>query len=329
MILGKKDKSEPKKLDSDEGVLYSTIMEIKDLWYNPDSEILQRDWTKTCFAEKPETTAELACNYSFIECLLDHDERYKHEEMTSQDYAQYITIAFQLDDNKYTLKLDKNCHEVELPKNIYSAGALGAENQLVWDNYQYQIYIDKYYVSEHEVLLWAKRTKNTELVAKLKKSTRPAFGLSLRERNKYCQDHGKFLLESRVFDAGSFYPSNDQLNFKSEVPWTKSSRHFLKSAQPLSKSDCKDAYVKGCQKFFAWKNKMDIGLTWIGLRHGLGSYPEVFRNTYESAANLKISNLLLPQEHKEHRLGRRGDWREKNFNQLGSEKVAFRCMRLK
>ena len=80
----------------------------------------------------------------------------------------------------------------------------------------------------------------------------------------------------------------------------------------------------------------------VGLRHSLGSYSEIVRNTFLPRANLKVSSLLLPKESSWHELGLRGNWDGEHLRdslvEVYSEKsikleqdikeVAFRCMRI-
>ena len=167
----------------------------------------------------------------------------------------------------FSLKLENHCHEKILPKNNYMAGTKSSQDY-IWDNYLYNIYIDKYYVSSVDLL------QNIEMDL-----SRPITDISLDKMKKYCQENGKILLESRYFDAATFYPSANKVIYKHPFPWTKAHKSFLTDKEKLKSGDCLNAYVKGCEKFESFNNYKDYSISWIGINHSLGSQPEVFRNS--------------------------------------------------
>lgn len=224
----------------------------------------------------------------------------------------------------FSVELENHCHEKYLPKKIYDASVL-IKNQFKWDNDTYDIYIDKYYASELGKVI---------------------DHYSIDQMKNYCQAQGKILLESRYFDAATFFPAQNKIVYKHPYPWTKSARSFLTDETKLTHGHCQNAYVKDCEKFFPFHNYLGLSLSWMGIDHSLGSYREFFRNTFVAKANLKMSSLDLPRSSLWHRNGFRSYWNGDYESANAIEKVeqytkrmidythetkgvAFRCARIR
>jgi hypothetical protein len=243
---------------------------------------------------------------------------------------------------KVHVQLSNYCNSTYLPKNIYSSGPQ-SEQDYVWDNYNYDIFVDKFYVTNYDVLRWSnKKNINKD------KLYYPSLDLTLLEREKYCIDQGKVLLSSRVFDAAVFYPNKriENFSFKYPYPWTKKRKTFLTNDMKLSKFDCRKTYVSECNKIYKLKKNSSNSISWIGLTSSLGGEMESFSNIYNPRANLKVSSSKLSRASNWHKNGVRAHWNGVDFenrdfefieqysNKQDREKiselgVAFRCMKLK
>ena len=229
----------------------------------------------------------------------------------------YLTL------NQTRILLKNRCHRVALHENIYSAGPRDYSEQ-IWDNLGQDIFIDRFYVNNFEVVRW----RNQSLKLSYKESIKPATGLSLEERHEYCFAQGGHLLQSHVMDAASFFPQTGPIALikKSIYPWSKANK---------LKKDCESFRFAGCSQVSAMER---VGTSWSGVFHVIGSLPEVFENPFMPEANLKVSSQFLPVENPWHQLGLRASWlgrsefdfKEKYLGKLDQKQevkgVAFRCM---
>lgn len=250
------------------------------------------------------------CNKDFLKCALGKKHKFN-------DQVYDITIAnhnvwFKSKDEDYKFKLTDRCHMSYLPQKKYSYG-LTNEPQYLWDNLSQNIYIDKFYVSNQDIYNW-----NPNLIKE--SNYRANLNLSTDQKIKYCGSKGKKLLEARFFDAASFIYDQDQKNnyfYKHKTSFTKG-RSFLSSNDELSIKNCYRAYVKGCEKFYEFKNFDDMSLTWIGINYSLGSHPEEMVNRFDNDLNFKESSMHLDKNSKAHKVGHRINKKDK--------KGAFRCI---
>lgn len=234
---------------------------------------------------------------------------------------------------EFVMKLQNHCGQKYLPENIYSHGA-DPKSLDIWDNYSRKIFIDDSYVTNLDILKW----KQEKIKGEDSFLLSPSLRLSLKERRQYCFAQGKTLLQTHIFDALAFYPTNLQKNymFKSRYPWSKTSNLQLKGV----KSDCERMRTLECKNIPAkWMSALGQG--WTGVSHTLGGMLEVFDNIF-SKNNLKVSHEDLPAEHFWHHNAYRGHWTGKRFDldhfnfkeehtQIESDiegvvGVAFRCM---
>ncbi len=297
----------------------------------------------------------LRCNGTYLKCIFKNQIKSINPFISTQHLKFYpdlgsfkiipggdLTINFKegTTQTKFSVRLEHNCHDTYLPNGKYSAG-LDPQSAMVWDNINRDIFIDKNYVTYRDLKYFQNRD-----VPQGKKLWEPATNLSLREMKNYCAQLGKKLLQSHIFDAASFYPSKMEKGylFKSFYPWSKDKYKIAK--EEITEKFCSKIYTKDCTDKYRGLSLETVQTPgWVGGYYMLGGYAEVFENKFLPAANLKISHHLLSKTNPWHRLGLRGSWSGKDFNEKDisyfestSQKelpgnigkgVAFRCMRLK
>ncbi len=274
----------------------------------------------------------LKCNAHYLKCFFRQQEksgkasietkRFKfHADLTSMARLSGgdLKISFSEEKTKqqFSVRLEHNCHDTYLPQAVYSVGP-EPRSELVWDNFGRDIFVDKNYVSYWDVWYFTDRP-----IPKTKKFYQPVMDFTPEQMHKYCQSLGKKLLDARVLDAASFYPTQFKQGymFKSFYPWGKS-RHIIKDEE-INEKTCARFFTKEClQKYgqAAWFKTRTPG--WTGVYYVLGGYMEYLENVMEEDRNVMVSNLNLDRASKWHRLGLRSKWQEK-------DRVAFRCMRIK
>ena len=295
----------------------------------------------------------LECNPEYLKCFFNSKldgvspilsiGEFKFSLLSKIDQASNGDVYFSLIDNlikkKISINLKQVCHKLFLPKNIYSAGPEN-EQGFYWDNYHSDIFVDKYVVTNYDVWLWQNRSD-----VNWSKAFYPSVNLTMKERDLFCQSRQGELLESRVMDAASFYPSKLTENyiFKYPFPWTKQRNTFLTQDIALNKSHCEQAYVFECKKLVPLQVSSPSGLSWIGITNTIGGYSESFKNINRESANLKVSSQHLSRKSLWHRLGQRANWKGERFEkrdfdlieqysrkeierEVSIKEVAFRCM---
>ncbi|MCT4642144.1 MAG: hypothetical protein N4A33_07560 [Bacteriovoracaceae bacterium] len=232
------------------------------------------------------STEALICFYKNSPLVLEN-KKYQLKVLKEDLINTYIEIG------SYKFILEKKCHTRFLPKRIYSAGAVNYQKD-IWDNFHEDVYIDKYYITNKEVLLW-----NNKL--KIKNDLNPNTSLTLDQKKKFCHDKKMKLLQSRYLDAASFLPLRDSKTgyiYKFNSPFNKTNR--------VSRN-CDVIFDKKCGVF---NNYKDYAVSWVGINHVLGSIDEIIDNKIDPRYSLKQASLLS--------LGRKV---------LGDRvKGAFRCM---
>lgn len=250
------------------------------------------------------------CSREYLDCALTRDLKVAEESFVSS--RKELLVSFKSESESFNFKLKKNCQMSYLPQNKYSYG-LSNERKFIWDNYNRDFYIDKYYVSNYDVKNW-----NSALATNF--SYKANTNLSLSQKIKFCQSKGKRLLEARFFDAASFIYDKDAKNnyfYKHKTNFTKG-RSFLSSKDGLRLKDCYKAFVLGCEKFYQFKNYDNMSLTWIGINYALGGHYEEMINRFDRDLTLKESSMYLAKSSKAHRVGYRTNKKDKEG--------AFRCM---
>ncbi len=258
------------------------------------------------------------------------------------NYSVAITLYVNsTEKNKLTLFLEDSCHDTYLLPRKYAMGPMPNEKaqvkeSLVWDNLGRDIYIDKYLVSNRDIIEWLhfsskrfEREKRISLAGR-EKLAEVATNLTLDQMKAYCQFRGKHLLESHVFDAATFLPRDEEDNNsnakniqRSSSPWNKRwSESFLAKIDEttlMTEENCRKAYTKECFKLGKLKNYATDSTSWSGIYSPVGGFLEAFRNSRTPEKNLKASSFYFYANSSWHKLGYRAFWdgidfSDKNFS---------------
>ena len=230
--------------------------------------------------------------------------------------------------------LTDTCRDTYLPQRIYPYGKVQPKSKdegFIWDNFDREIFIDKFYVSNQRVNQWRLLTKQADkMIVDRKKWSQPGL-LSAADQKAYCASLGKRVMEATLFDAATMSPL-DTKNPRPErvqrpqTPWQRDlSKSFLGMARinpdyQLTPLDCQLAQVQGCtEKFYTTDSA-----TWMGINFALGFYPEGLINTVEHEKNLKLSSRFQTADSEWHELGNRSRWNGEQ-DQPMNRPVAFRC----
>ena len=229
----------------------------------------------------------------------------------------------------WPIVLTDTCRDVYLPQRIYGYGKITKERDFQWDNFDRHIFLDKFYVTNQQVNEWQLLQGNLEkVVTDKEKWPQPAI-LSLKDQKNYCSFWGKRVLEAKLFDAATMTPIDPKNTrpdriLRPQTPWQRDiSKSFLGMARinddyQLTPLDCQLAQVKGC----AERHFSTDSVTWMGMNHALGFYPEAVVNFIEPSKNLKLSSKFQTPDDEVHELGIRGKWTGELQPELP---VAFRC----
>ncbi len=229
------------------------------------------------------------------------------------------------------LLLTDTCRDTYLPQRIYGLGKTSdaRDEGFIWDNFERQIFIDRFYVTNRQVNEWRILKKEYNKLQLDRKSWYAPALLSLKEQRDYCHFFGKRLLEAKLFDAASMAPAdlNNPLPAKvsrPSTPWQRDlSKTFFGVARinpdyQLTPLDCQLAQVQGCpEKFFTTDSS-----SWMGMNYLLGFYSESVLNFFEPDKNLKVSSRFHDPGSHWHELGVYGNWEGEQRKDLP---VAFRC----
>ena len=232
-----------------------------------------------------------------------------------------------------SMLLTDTCRDSYLPERVYAYGKLKDKKDkgFVWDNFDRDIFIDKFYVSNQQVNEWRLLSnEDKNVVSDPKMWGEPAY-LNRDEQIKYCAFYGKRLLEAKLFDAATMAPTDQSNPFpevmlRPQTPWQRDlSKSFLGVARinpdyQLTPLDCQLAQVKGCAERYYTTDSA----TWMGVFFGIGFEKESYRNPIEPSKTLKISSRAHAPDSEWHELGVRGNWKGEQ-DEKDHSKVAFRC----
>jgi hypothetical protein len=230
-----------------------------------------------------------------------------------------------------TMILSDSCRDTFLPERIY--GHLkekdANDNGFLWDNFNRNIFIDRFYVTNRQINEWRILTGHEDKVEKNRKNwPKPSF-ISLSEQKSYCEFYGKRLLEAKLFDAASMSPSDlknplPEKIYRPDTPWQRDmNKSFLGMARinpdyQLTPLDCQLAQVQGCaEKYFTTDSA-----TWMGFHFSLGFFSESLNNFINPKNNIKLSSRFYSPASSWHELGLFSEW---SGIQSESLPVAFRC----
>lgn len=290
----------------------------------------------------------LRCNKLFLQCFIDQ-VKFEFIDIESIESKKNGDVIIDIDLGQETKKLvlKNKCNEVKLPERWYGYGIYPKKGQdIVWNNFDREILVDKYQVSIYDIYLWDESRVPGAIKSDHSKWHLPATFLLQKDMHNYCLDQGKQVMNTLIFDAVSFYPINyDRPNktpvFRAPNPWTIKYRNtFLnpQSTRPLNKNDCAQAYVKECKKSFMYEDYLKNSVSWSGVFQILGGEMEYMRNPIKPKKNLFTSSSLFSRFSPFHTSGLRFYWDGlghgiKNFDFLDDDSnlktvpVAFRCFR--
>ncbi len=223
--------------------------------------------------------------------------------------------------------LTDTCRDTFLPQRVY--GYSKDDEGLMWDNFDRNIFIDKFYVTNRQVNEWRLlKNETSKIVTDRKKWAHPAL-LTKNDQTDYCAYFGKRVLEAKLMDAASMSPPDmkDPLPLKisrPDTPWQRDlSKSFLGMSRinpdyQLTPLDCQLAQVQGCHlKYFSTDSA-----TWMGFHYSLGFYPESVVNNIDPKLNAKMSSRFHAPASHWHQLGNYSSW---DGEQTEALPVAFRC----
>ncbi len=283
------------------------------------------------------------CNPYYFECFLQgyNDKEIQIKEiksnlkyfkkskvlaksMYSGEHIPHHGVFFVLSKNDVFQEVifENICKSVYLPKKVYIT-----TDKYQWDNFNQNIYIDKFHVSNRDIDEW-KQLKGEKSQIKMKDFPKAATNLDKNQMNDYCSFYGKHLLKSHVYDAGVVLTNNKTIY---PFPMIKSQR--IKKI--LNEITCKQLYSSECDN----KNYYSTyASSWIDIYQVQGGPFEYVENIY-SDYNLVLSSKYFSKNSTFHFVTSRGKWdgrdhflgnfdydkRENSFFPIKYE-VAFRCM---
>jgi hypothetical protein len=257
-----------------------------------------------------------------------------------------------------SLVLEDICGQAFLPQNTYAYGPYiparlrKGVNDWRWDNFDRYIYIDKFLVTNRDIIDWvdyggAPEKIKSDIGGKMLAA--PATHLTKTEMAQYCSFHGKNVMQAHIYDAATFKLQADSKGldnelFRSSYPWsTKESEGFLAQALrdpqfKVSLEDCSKAYTLDCTELVPLQHHSKESSSWIGIYQIMGGYLEYMENTLEPEKNIKGSSFYFDTRSPWHKLGARLEWDGEGFNSNNFQssslpeindvfEVAFRCYR--
>ena len=249
--------------------------------------------------------------------------------------------------------LEDTCRDVYLPQRIYVYREHGRAKgkELIWNNFNQDIYIDKRLVTFRDLVDWleAGAAEKISIPQNQSQWALPASHLTIRQMEKYCHFLGKQVANTLVYDAASFFPIHIKQptyidRYFPPFPWSKSKsggKLFAVQKASFDQMTCSDILTLECvERTGLRQNSIDQRTSWTGLKGLLGGHPEYLRNPINPQYNLRVSSFYLNSADPWHKLGKRGFWsgqsfapeeftyqEKKIFPDRGELiKVGFRCM---
>lgn len=268
------------------------------------------------------------CNPDYMKCLLSQrpklgDVEVRWHRIVAAKSGREWSLSLKLTRAKHTqiLTLGDSCSSIELPKRRYSFKTKSED--IRWDNFDRDIFIDRTPVNWRDVIEWAKVQNITLLNVKttdidVSKRHTSAQGLNLDEMKRYCAYRGKKLASLPVFEAASYHPRDSKVIRPNRVvrtpyPWSIYRKSiFLYQARKnrwrANYEDCRKAYVAECAGIKPIEKMNDLIPTWSGLIDTIGGVPEVFSNPYDPDMNFFPSSAQMPAASPWHELGKYIAW---------------------
>ncbi len=310
------------------------------------------------------------CNPDYINCLIRNNVLFLGKDQISWElldkkngkYYRPVNPALLLsleslprfsylfvlkyDHENFPIILEDNCHEAYLPQRIYSFGLENGDPFFRWDNFQRNLFIDKYLVSNRDLLEWIRETNQD-----IKIEGRPyeiALGLSPEKMGQFCQFRGKQLLTAHVHEASTLHPGDyaNSRPLKSlyypfpDGKLSKISKMLNEDEINLEKT-CSWIYSAECRDKFSFTHFSNKNPSWIGLFQIMGGAIEYVQNPLLPNQSLVSTSYYFPLVSTWQQLGKRLFWEGQSFqrNRLKDIEeqdltflqenfdVGFRCMR--
>lgn len=328
-----------------------TLSYVDDQYYQCFPEYLQ------CLLEKKLVNVYLDKKVKTLSLVQD----YSYHQMPSFRYYDFV-VKVQDYDQELQLSFVDSCQETYVPQRFYPFMANKREVTISWDNFNRNLFVDKYHVQNWEIKNW-KSLANDKLSNSAFEKTKDrnlytyAYGLTVKEMEAYCKFQGKSLLSARIFDAISIHPE-DLTDNKTKYlraplyPWTrKNTKTLLNKIQRMEKfhldkikeeerlSLCEKSYSSEClDQNYIQKDSRNV--SWAGVYEIFGGPFEYLKNIIHPSENIKLSSFYFSWQSKVHQNGMRGYWDGEGFglnnlafdpfvsNKIENDyKIAFRCMR--
>ncbi len=308
------------------------------------------------------------CNSIFLNCFLKNNKNLNAMSVSANKYYSLVSrqksleegianfatrVTLQYGHEKFNLDLEDICRDTYLPPKSYGYKTEDSPKRRfswTWDNFNRNIFIDKFLVTNREVNEWID-TLNLKIEKRFPLE-RPSVFLSLKDMKSFCGFKGKKLATAQAVEAASFYPSGSsdkagRTLIRYDYPWTRrNSESFLYKIKKdpelsLTKFDCEKSYVQDCFEVTPFVTHMTKSSSWSGIFQVMGGPFEAYENNIESRRNLRASSFYFPVESDFHVLGEKIYWDglahlDKNID-WGKEKpigvdgrsleIGFRCMR--
>ncbi len=341
-------KNAPSRTKSNNSYLEKELKaRVNAIWVGGKRELNLQNEDKICpsiegrYSDYPLSFFE--CNPHFFKCWIQNNLSASSKIKISgrnfyPDPKQYtiypngeIEFFIRNEERNFHFYLKRNCHQVEIPNKVFSAGR-DPDSKNLWDTYLQKLEVDKYYVSVYESKLLA----GDDFIV-TPNDIMPFLSFDKEQMENICFFKGGALLANRVLEAISYFPTQLRKGFmfKSLVPWDKS----LSLQQSKENDYCGYFFSSNCKKknYSAYSH---YSPSWLSVFHLLGSEVEYIDDQLTGEGNLKLSSHYFPAHHLVQQNGFRKKWNEKNGAELVvdhselQEKInnkeikgfAFRCM---
>jgi hypothetical protein len=281
-----------------------------------------------------------------------------HEDREVNEASKLIFFELFEPKNKIThlFSLEDSCLDRRLREDLHPYGEQRSTGQdFIWDNRNRALYVDRFLVSKGDFYDWVFQQNQSHPFPKADKPEGLqrfliADRVPLEWQRRYCEAHGKTLLQSHVADAASFYPAqleSDQIMIYPRGPYPQGRRKLdsylgeilTNEVEDIDTSRlCHEVFTEECLKEHEYLlARLPFGLSSQGMEQVLGGMPESTMNKIEPLSRVHLSSIYFSYKSDVHRLGKRFQWdgesfKSSSFNlaqelpeQLG---IGFRCMKV-
>lgn len=248
--------------------------------------------------------------------------------LPSFGYEMHVRFK-DIPDSIMTISLEDSCRDTFLPRRKYAYGEESKSEILEWDNFDANIFVDKFLVSNRDIREW-NEASGQKVNFDPEKLPMPATKLSLEEMKSFCSYRGKRLLEAHIFDAARFLPTDMTDTEPVKVKrgpyyWTKDAKGtflYKKDKKLLNVENCHFSYTAECERLISF-DPYYPSPTWMGINQALGGMMERYRNPLIPDKNLKLSSYHFGLDSKNHVVGKHDSAQKIS---LENQEFAFRCM---